>query len=128
MNTKEIINNIKKDKIGKNIFSIIKKYSDVLIVLPIAILLFFNSYWLIRSQDQTAMVLDVGNVSILLFNFLTLMLTFCSASFIYITYFGDAFKKGWEKTINDPLKCSIISGILWISTLIISYLILTRNL
>jgi hypothetical protein len=119
---------IKTWKITKIVGDFIKKYSDICVVLPIAMLLFTNCYWLLRLVDPTAMVLDFGNLSILVFNFLTTIVTFVTASFIYTTYFHDGFTKGWEKQIGNPVIAKLISGGLWLSTLVVCYFILTRNL
>ena len=120
---------VKSWKITKLVWNTIIKYSDVFLVLPVTIVLFFNCYWLIRKADPNANVLDLGNLSILLFNFLVLMVIFVSSSFIYTSYFGDAFpSKTWEKDLKNPLAAKLITTGLWISTLLISYLVLIRNL
>lgn len=106
----------------------IKKYIDIFVVLPITFILFFNSYWLIRIIDPTAAVLDIGNISILLFNFLITVVLFCTSYFFYASYFSDIFKNGWEKSIKNPVIAYLISAGLWISTLIVCYFTLTRNL
>ena len=120
---------VKSWKITKLVWNTIIKYSDVFIVLPVTTILFFNCYWLIRIADSNANVLDLGNLSILLFNFLVLMIIFVSSSFIYTSYFGDAFpSKTWEKDLKNPLAAKLISAGLWITTLLISYFVLVRNL
>jgi len=120
---------VKSWKITKLVWNTIIKYSDVFIVLPVTTILFFNCYWLIRIADSNANVLDLGNLSILLFNFLVLMVIFVSSSFIYTSYFGDAFpSKTWEKDLKNPLAAKLISAGLWITTLLISYFVLVRNL
>jgi len=120
---------VKSWKITKLVWNTIIKYSDVFIVLPVTTILFFNCYWLIRIADSNANVLDLGNLSILLFNFLVLIVIFVSSSFIYTSYFGDAFpSKTWEKDLKNPLAAKLISAGLWITTLLISYFVLVRNL
>jgi hypothetical protein len=120
---------LKTWKISKLGGQTIKKYSDVVIVLPATFILFLNCYWLLRIADPTAAVLDFGTLSILLFNFLTLMVIFISSSFIYTSYFGDAFpSKTWEKDLKNPLAAKIISGLLWLSTVAVSYFVITRNI
>lgn len=105
----------------------VAKWSDVLVFIPIALFLFiFNGIW-IRSIDQTASVLNVEFLSILNFNILVFGAVMSCAYFIYNLFFHDFFKKGWEERVGGS-KAGIIHLILWLSTLAVSFGILTKNL
>ena len=118
---------LKTWKISKVIGDFIKKYSDVFIALPIVSVLFTTSYWWLRLLDNTAQILDVGNLSILLFNILVLACIFSGAYFYFALFFKDLFSTGWHKKL-DPKFAFAIDLILWLSCLITTYFVLTRNL
>lgn len=118
---------IKTWKVSKLIGNFIKKYSDVFIALPIVAILFTTSYWWLRLLDTTAQILDIGNLSILLFNILVLACVFSGSYFYFALFFKDLFSSGWQKKLNQR-DALIINLVLWISCLVPTYLILTRNL
>ena len=119
---------VKTWSLTKLVGNCIKKYSDICIAIPIVSILFATSYIWLRMIDNTAQILDIGSVSILLFNILVLGCIFSTAYFYFALFFKDLFQTGWEKLLDNPRDAYLINLALWLSTLIISYLVLTKNL
>lgn len=112
----------------KKIFEFLKTWSDVLFVLPVvALVVAFNSVWTFWF-DPTPNVLDAGFLSLLTFNILKWAVVMTGSYYIWQLYFrGDIFNKDWQDRLT-PLQSAIISVVLWISILIVSYLVLLRDL
>ena len=111
----------------RKIRSFISTWSDILVFVPIALVLFIFNGYIIRSIDQTASIVNVEFLSILNFNILVYGIVSTSAWFIYNKFFHDFFKKGWESKVGN-VTAPIIHLVLWLATLVTSYLIITHNL
>jgi purine-cytosine permease-like protein len=116
-------------KIAGDTFNFIKKWSDVLIVLPItAALVITNTAWA-RYIDPTSNVLDAGFIVVLNFNILKFMAIMILSYFIFQNFFrGDIFHDGWEKKIKNPVHAAVISVALWISVLVVAFFTITKDL
>lgn len=110
-------------------WNFIKKWSDVLIFLPSAFLLFvFNDKW-IRYLDPTAASMSVEHLVVLNFNIFIAASIFSIAYFIYNLFFHDYFDKFWEEKLADhPVACAVTHLILWLSTVIGIGFLLLRGL
>lgn len=105
----------------------LKRWADLLILLPVAFLVFLSSGKLINFFDPTAATLSVENLSILSFNLLTLFTIFGSSYFIWALYFKDLFKEGWEKGVNRGVALAL-NAFLWAVNLFATAYVLLRNL
>lgn len=105
----------------------IKTWSDLVILAPSAFILFIVGQGVIRLLDPTAATLELGVLSVLNWNIFLLLITGSLSYFLYDLWFGDFFKKGWEKDFT-PIQAATISLILWVTTLLVSVFILLRNL
>lgn len=111
----------------KKIFSFIAQWSDILIFIPVALVVFIFNGRLIRSLDPTASIVNVEFLSILNFNILVFGCVSTAAYFIYNLFFHDYFNKGWEDRVGN-VQAGITHLVLWITTLVLSYFIITHNL
>lgn len=112
----------------KKLIEFFKTWSDVLFVLPIvAMLVTFNHVW-VGFIDPTANVLDAGFVVLLTYNILKWSVVMIGSYFVWQLYFcGDIFGKDWQYRLT-PLQAAIISIVLWLSILTVSYLVLLQDL
>lgn len=112
----------------KRLFEFLKTWADVLFVLPVVVgLVAFNHLW-VGYIDPTANVLDAGFIVILTFNVLKWAVVMIASYFVWQLYFrADIFNKDWQYRLT-PLQSAIISVILWLSILTVSYLILLQDL
>lgn len=111
----------------KKTFSFVAQWSDILIFIPIALLVFIFNGHLIRALDPTASIVNVEFLSILNFNILVYGCVATPAYFIYNLFFHDFFTKGWEEKVG-PTQAGITHVVLWVTTLILSYFVITHNL
>lgn len=107
----------------------IKKWSDVLILLPTTLLLFiFNEKW-INYIDPTAASMSAEHLVVFNFNLFIAAAIFSIAYFIYNLFFHDFFNDGWEdKLAQNPVACAVIRLVLWLSTVIGVGFLLLRGL
>jgi len=117
----------------RNIASFVKKWSDVLIFLPVVLLTFIFNAQIMEHLDPTAPVMSVDFLSILNFNLVKFGAIFSCAYFVYNLFFHDFFGKGWEKKLSKNISNSLhvaalIHLVLWLSTLFAAYKILTEGL
>lgn len=108
----------------------IKRWADVLILLPATFaLLVFNEAW-INYLDPTASSMSVENLSVFNFNIFIAAGIFAISYFVYNLYFHDYFGKDWEKEKlpNNPVAAAVIHLVLWLSTLGTVLFLLLRNI
>jgi hypothetical protein len=111
----------------KKILSFVSKWSDVLALLPIALIVFLFNGSIIRALDPTASILSVEFLSILNFNIVVFASVMSGAYFIYNLFFHDFFKVNWEDKMSG-VSAGAIHVILWLSSLAAAFKIITHNL
>lgn len=106
----------------------IKKWADVYIMLPVFLgLVIFNAP-VIRFFDPTADVLDGGFVAILYLNCLIFLAINIFSYFIWQNYFrADIFDDTFWSRLQ-PYQQAKLSIFLWVITLIVSGLVLSRHI
>ncbi len=111
----------------RSILRAIHQWADLLILLPITLLLFVTGNNWIRLLDPTASVVELGTLSILIFNLVCLFAISSSAYFLYSLWFKDLFAGEWWAKLTrwQAVKAHLI---LWTTVLLLSAYVLLRNL
>lgn len=113
----------------KKLLNFVKDWSDVLLLLPVALIaVLFNSV-ILRSFDATSdiLMLDPGFLALLMRNIVVWVIVSVASYYLAQTYFGfDVFKRGFFDKLT-PFQSAIISIILWISTVIFTSFILLQD-
>jgi hypothetical protein len=111
----------------RSILRAIHQWMDLLILLPITLLLFVTGNDWIRHLDPTASVVELGTLSILIFNLVCLFSISSAAYFLYSLWFNDLFTGDWWAKLTrwQAVKAHLI---LWTTVLLLSAYVLLRNL